>query len=49
MNSKEVMLKEAATTMENMEIDVESIENSLMPELPESVAKFVSMTPDKPY
>ena len=49
MNSKDIILNEKAVSMENMEIDIEAIDDTLMPELPESVAKFVSMIPDKPY
>lgn len=47
--SKEMMLDAAATMMENMEINVDAIDEALTPELPDSVAEFVSKVPDKPY
>lgn len=35
--------------MENMEIDMDTIDNSLVPELPEKVIEFMATCVDKPY
>lgn len=35
--------------MENMEIDMDAIDESLVPELPENVTEFIGSCVDKPY